>query len=193
MGRGVPEESTTGLWNTRRRRLNARRRHQEEYGLRCASVSALRARLLLSDERLDIRVFGRQLARRQSESQGCRRMSVARSKLMRPCSVRGCGSGTWMRHASEQLQHLVSSNDNLPSDIGAADGIFRIDLGGRDRPVNLLPLSRQCIRTAKFWLTRASMKFFCPIRQSGSTVSLAMHCVHARLRLNDQLHAVSDC
>lgn len=191
MGRGVPEESTAGLWNTRGRRLNARRRFQE-YGLRCASVSALRARLLLSDDRLDIRVLGRQLARRKSESQGLWRVSVARSKLMRPCSVRGYGSGTgtWMRHASEQLQHLVSSNDNLPSDVDAANGILRIDLGGRDRPVNLLPPSNQCIKNGGVLAyTRVNEVFFALLIRS--TVWQCIVSMHASASKTSSIQQVT--
>lgn len=45
-----------------------------------------------------------------------------------PSSVRGHGYGTWLRHASEQLQRVDSSNDILPSDIDAAPIIPSINL-----------------------------------------------------------------
>lgn len=180
MGRRVPVEGAAGLWNTVGRRLNVGRRHQEECGLHRASASSLRAHLPLPDDRLDIRVIGRQLARKQPESQFCRRMSVARSKLMRPCSVRGCGSGTWTRHASEQLQHLISSNDNLPSDVGAADGILRIDLGAATGPWICYLHPSQCIKRGKFWLTRHINEVFCLIRSTGWRCIVSLHASASR-------------
>lgn len=100
-------------------------------------------------------MYSRQLARGHRTPEAVSACPWREKKGYAPCSVRSCGYGTWMRRASEQLQHPISSNDILPTDIGSAYGILMINLLGRENTsrdaVDPLPSPSQCNRGAEFY------------------------------------------